>query len=97
MSHLPTETPFKDLINLASKSIGSEILFATDDFFSCAEGILESSEPVWIATKYNEFGKWMDGWETRRKRTPGHDWAIIKLGINLKYMILLNFELESNQ
>lgn len=22
----------------------------------------------------------MDGWETRRKRTVGHDWCIIKLG-----------------
>jgi len=27
------------------------------------------------------YGKWMDGWETRRKRIPGHDWCIIKLGI----------------
>ena len=26
-------------------------------------------------------GKWMDGWETRRKRIPGHDWCIIKLGL----------------
>src|SRR5262245_8211854 len=23
----------------------------------------------------------MDGWETRRRRTPGHDWAIIRLGL----------------
>ncbi|CAM4646881.1 unnamed protein product, partial [Lepidochelys kempii] len=23
----------------------------------------------------------MDGWETRRKRVPGHDWYIIHLGV----------------
>src|ERR1051326_8311392 len=23
----------------------------------------------------------MDGWETRRRRTPGHDWCVIKLGL----------------
>lgn len=23
----------------------------------------------------------MDGWETRRKRTPGHDWCIVQLGV----------------
>lgn len=55
------------------------MLFATDDFFAAAEGMLKDSDPVFIADKYTEYGKWMDGWETRRKRTPGHDWSIVKL------------------
>lgn len=42
--------------------------------------MINDTEPIFIADKYTEFGKWMDGWETRRKRIPGHDWCIIKLG-----------------
>lgn len=38
------------------------------------------TEPIFIADKYTDCGKWMDGWETRRKRIPGHDWCILKLG-----------------
>lgn len=41
--------------------------------------MLSDAEPIFIAEKYTEFGKWMDGWETRRKRVSGHDWCIIKL------------------
>jgi allantoicase len=36
---------------------------------------------VWLPDKYTEFGKWRDGWETRRRRTPGYDWCIVKLGL----------------
>uniref|UniRef100_A0A336M292 Allantoate amidinohydrolase n=1 Tax=Culicoides sonorensis TaxID=179676 RepID=A0A336M292_CULSO len=65
--------------NLASSSNFASVLFATDDFFAPAENLLKDSEPVWNPEKFTEFGKWMDGWETRRKRIPGHDWCIIKL------------------
>lgn len=44
-----------------------------------AENLIEDHDPVFIKDKYTEFGKWMDGWETRRKRIPGQDWCIIKL------------------
>ncbi|CAO2604875.1 Probable inactive allantoicase [Lemmus lemmus] len=37
--------------------------------------------PSFKEHEYTEFGKWMDGWETRRKRIPGHDWCVIQLGI----------------
>merc|ERR1712038_1109783 len=43
--------------------------------------MLQKSTPIFIADKFTECGKWMDGWESRRKRTPGHDWCIIKLGL----------------
>jgi len=36
---------------------------------------------VWREGEYTDRGKWMDGWETRRRRTPGHDWAVIRLGL----------------
>lgn len=41
--------------------------------------MLKDSEPIFLADKFTEYGKWMDGWETRRKRIPGHDWSIIRL------------------
>ena len=45
------------------------------------ENLLKSDEPVWDETKFTVYGKWMDGWESRRKRTEGYDWCIIKLNI----------------
>lgn len=41
--------------------------------------MIADSDPVFVVDKYTEFGKWMDGWETRRKRVTGHDWCILKL------------------
>lgn len=58
---------------------GGKVLFATDDWFAAAENLLKETEPVFIADKFTTYGKWMDGWETRRKRIPGHDWCIIRL------------------
>ncbi|KAF6320812.1 allantoicase [Rhinolophus ferrumequinum] len=72
---------FIQLIDMASESVGGQILFATDDFFAPAENLIKSDSPRFKEHEYTEFGKWMDGWETRRKRIPGHDWCIIKLGI----------------
>ena len=55
------------------------MLFATDDWFAVAENMLKDTDPI-SNDKYTDCGKWMDGWETRRKRIPGHDWCIIKIG-----------------
>ncbi|XP_055585614.1 allantoicase-like [Uranotaenia lowii] len=73
------EPAFLQYSELASESSGGRILFATDDWFAPAEWMLKDSEPVFIADKFTTFGKWMDGWETRRKRIAGHDWCILKL------------------
>ncbi|KAL7426051.1 hypothetical protein ACHAXM_000287 [Skeletonema potamos] len=67
-------------INLSSSANSAKILFATDEWFACAENILSPYPPTFIADLYCEQGKVMDGWETRRKRTEGHDWCIVKLG-----------------
>ncbi|KAL7491278.1 hypothetical protein ACHAWT_000694 [Skeletonema menzelii] len=67
-------------INLSSSANSAKILFATDEWFASAENILSPYPPTFIADLYCEQGKVMDGWETRRKRTEGHDWCVVKLG-----------------
>ncbi len=72
---------FTQLADLASVRLGGRVLDANDDFFAPKENLLKESNPVFIEGKYTARGKWMDGWETRRRRTPGHDWCIIRLGL----------------
>lgn len=71
---------FAELVDLASERMGGRALAASDDFFAEKENLLKPDKAVFIAGKFTERGKWMDGWESRRKRTPGHDWCIVKLG-----------------
>ena len=66
-------------INLASARLGAQTTYATDDFFAAKERMIQDSDPVFIDDKYDEHGKWMDGWESRRKRVPGHDYCEIRL------------------
>ena len=68
------------MINLADPRIGSKIIFKTDDFFAPAHRILNTDAPVFKEGLFDKHGKWMDGWETRRKRTKGYDYLILKLG-----------------
>ena len=74
-------TKFTDLIDLAAERTGGIALEASDDFFAEKENLLKPGRGIFIADKYTDHGKWMDGWESRRKRTTGHDWCIIKLGL----------------
>lgn len=72
---------FTDLIDLAAERTGGRALLASDEFFAEKENLLKPGRGVFIEGKYTERGKWMDGWESRRKRTPGNDWCIIRLGL----------------
>ena len=72
---------FTQLVDLASERIGGRVLTANDEFFAPKENLLKPSKPIWIEDKYTDRGKWMDGWETRRRRTPGFDWCVLQLGI----------------
>jgi allantoicase len=67
--------------DLASERLGGRVLSANDEFFAEKENLLKAAKPVFIEDKYTDRGKWMDGWETRRRRTPGYDWCIIRLGL----------------
>jgi len=72
---------FTKLVDLASERLGGRVLVASDEFFAPKENLLKAAPPIFIAGKYTSRGKWMDGWETRRRRTPGCDWCIIRLGL----------------
>ena len=73
---------FTDLPDLAAERLGGRVLLANDEFFAPKESLLKLAKPVWREDEYTDHGKWMDGWETRRRRDGGtHDWCIIKLGV----------------
>jgi len=75
---------FTNLTDLAAEKLGGKVLLCTDDFFAEKENLLKPGRGIFIADKYTDRGKWMDGWESRRKRTPGHDWCIIQLATSGK-------------
>lgn len=68
-------------INLAQPVVGAKPIFRTDEWFAPAERMLSPEPAVFIAGKFDDHGKWMDGWETRRRRGGGYDYCIIKLGL----------------
>ena len=70
---------FTKQTDLAAERLGGKALCCSDDFFAEMENLLKPGRGIFIADKYTDRGKWMDGWESRRKRTPGHDWCIIQL------------------
>jgi allantoicase len=74
-------TDFTDLVDLAAERLGGAVLAASDEFFAPKENLLKAGEAVWIEGKYTDVGKWMDGWETRRRREEGHDWCLVRLGL----------------
>ena len=71
---------FRNTVNLAEPKFGSRVIYKTDQFFGAANKILNYQKPIFKEGVYDNHGKWMDGWETRRKRKNGHDFLIIKLG-----------------
>ncbi len=75
---------FSGLVDLAAAGLGGRALGASDDFFAGADNLLQPERAIFIAGKFTERGKWMDGWESRRRRTSGrelgHDWCVLALG-----------------
>jgi allantoicase len=75
---------FTDLVDLASEKLGGAVLSANDEFFAPKENLLKPGPAIWKEGEYTERGKWMDGWETMRRRSPRldeeFDWCIIRLG-----------------
>lgn len=78
-----------EYVDLASRRLGGQTLSCSDDFFAEMENLLKPGRGVFIEDKYTDRGKWMDGWESRRRRflpdgttNDGldHDWCVIKLG-----------------
>lgn len=72
---------FQKYVNLADARLNSRVIHVSDEWFAPAERMLQPSSAQWQADLYDANGKWMDGWESRRKRSVGHDFAIIQLGV----------------
>ena len=72
---------FTALPNLASARLGGTVLEANDEFFAPKENLLKPEAPSFDPDAYTDRGKEMDGWETRRRREPGHDRCTIRLGV----------------
>jgi len=84
---------FTQLTDLAAERLGGKVLYATDDFFAEKENLIKPGRGIFIPDKYTDRGKWMDGWESRRKRTPGHDWAVIQLATSGR---ITGFDIDTN-
>ena len=78
---LVSDNPFRAWIRLEQPRLGTRVTHASDEFFAARERLIQPTDPVFIENKYDDHGKWMDGWESRRRRTPGHDHCIIRLGV----------------
>jgi allantoicase len=75
---------FVELIDLACERFGSAVVEANDEFFASRDNLLKASAPQWREGEYTDRGKWMDGWETRRRREvldDAHDWCVVRLGV----------------
>ena len=68
------------MIDLAQSRLGTKVVDKTDEFFAPAKRIINPWAPVFKEGVFDKHGKWMDGWETRRKRNKGHDYLVLKLG-----------------
>ena len=79
-------------IDVASSSFGTKVVYCSDEFFADSGRMLQSSEPVWIEGKYDINGKWMDGWESRRRRDGKNDFCFIRLGAE---SIINNFNIDT--
>ena len=89
----PVAVGFTGLVDLAAAALGGRAVGASDDFFAAADNLVQPGRGVFIEGKYTDRGKWMDGWESRRRRAPSAaagadtvasgvegDWCILELG-----------------
>ncbi len=78
---MATGHEFTNLADLASARVGGRAIATSDDFFAPKSNLVKPGPALFIPDKYTSKGKWMDGWESRRRRGPGHDWCIVELGM----------------
>ncbi len=82
MTGLPPGTPdFAVLPDLASRALGGSVVAASDELFAEKENLIKPGPPDFAAAAFGPRGKVYDGWETRRRREPGHDHTIVRLGV----------------
>ena len=68
-------------VDLANPRLGAKAIATSDEFFAPLERMLNPAPAEFHPGRFDDNGKWMDGWESRRKRIAGHDWGIVRLGV----------------
>src|SRR5256714_14777098 len=58
------------LVDLASVENGGLVVAASDEFFGHRHNLIMPGRALDMS----------DGWETKRRRGPGYDWCVIRLG-----------------
>ncbi|WP_433295238.1 allantoicase [Actinoplanes sp. CA-030573] len=71
---------FTTRTDLASRALGGGVVLADDEFFAAADHLVLPSAPTFTPRTFDHKGQVYDGWETRRRRSPGQDRAIVRLG-----------------
>ena len=72
---------FTDRPDVASRALGASVVYANDELFAARENLVTAGPPVHDPRAFGPRGKVYDGWETRRRRSPGNDLAIVRLGV----------------
>jgi allantoicase len=78
MALVPSFTRYPDL---ASRDLAGSVVSANDELFAPRQNLIMPLPAVHAADEFGHTGKVYDGWETRRRRVPGHDWAVVRLGV----------------
>ena len=73
-------TDFANLPDLASRRLGGGVVWANDELFAAADNLVDPAPPSFRPKSFGPKGQIYDGWETRRRREPGYDHAIVRLG-----------------
>ncbi|MCS5614540.1 MAG: allantoicase [Candidatus Marinimicrobia bacterium] len=84
---------YEGQINVTSSDFGSKVIYCSDEFFADSSRMLQNNEAVFIEDKYDEHGKWMDGWETRRRRDGKNDFCYIRLGSK---SVITDFDIDTS-
>ncbi|MBG0568914.1 allantoicase [Actinoplanes aureus] len=71
---------FTALPDLASRAFGGGVVSANDEFFAAADHLVLPHPAGHAPRTFDHKGQVYDGWETRRRREPGHDFAVVRLG-----------------
>ncbi|TDD79079.1 allantoicase [Actinomadura darangshiensis] len=74
-------TDFTSLPDLAVRTLGGSVIAASDESFAEKENLLNPWRPAFQPETFGPKGQLYDGWETARRRGPGHDWALVRLGV----------------
>jgi allantoicase len=76
-----TVQDFTSYPDLASRDLAGSVISANDELFAPRQALIMPRPAVHAADAFGHTGKIYDGWETRRRREPGHDWAVVRLGV----------------